>query len=39
MCNKIAKKQQGEKSDVIVLIASSRLVGIVKLAKFIAAQR
>jgi hypothetical protein len=39
MCNKIAKKQHGEKSDVIVLIASSTLVGIVKLAKFIAAQR
>jgi hypothetical protein len=35
MCSKIAQKQQGEKSDDIVLFASSRLVGIVKLAKYL----
>jgi hypothetical protein len=39
MCSKIAQKQQGEKSNGIVLFASSRPVGIVKLATFIAVQR
>ena len=39
MCSKIAQKQQGGKSDGIATIASLRPVGIVKLAKYIAAQR
>jgi hypothetical protein len=39
MCIKIAQKQQGVKSDDIVLFANLRPAGIVKLAKCIATQR
>jgi hypothetical protein len=39
MCSKIAQKQGGEKEDCTVTFASSRQVGFVTLAKFIAALR